>query len=1024
MNIPDGNPGRAASLYEGVSALLQLFFDKKQMELLDGAINLFHDNIGLVPEDDPDRSALLTNAGAVFGTRFSHTRMLVDIDESIRLTREAIELTDYQASLITLYDNLARAYQNKFSKTGNLEDLNEGTEAKLTCIAVTPDDDPRWPLMMSELGSRLGDKFTRTGRMEDLEDGIRAARQAVEAAHDHSPDRGTCFNNLGTLLSIKFRNLGKKQDLNEAIHYAREALNIHTPGQGFRILRLSNLGTRLGFRFAAFGHMQDLEEAVQRMQEAAHLTQGPVRFVDRRTLCGILSNLALQLGRAYDYTRDVGFLEHAISETRKAIKVIRMPDDETAVASDPSALLIGLQPSDLGSLLANLAGLLMARPEEVMSLAEAQEAVTVAEEAVENLNRSDPLRVIDSAFNNLGHSFYRRFLSDDGPKDPLDLDRAIEWGTKAIETSPADHPERATWLLYLGDYLFSRYTSSGNGEDLERFTESLIQVVLSEGCRIKMRIQASRRFLSSPGCLDNGNIERSYTVARAATRLLSSYASSSALRPAEMRFLLHEAVGIASDCAAIVLHMGRGPSEALETLEMGRGVIASSVLDLRTDASLLRQKHPELARLYDDLRSELDAPGLPEVTGNRDAGSATVFDRRQRAGSEMARLLETIRKQDGFEQFLVPPTEGQMRRAASHGPIVYVNMSMHRCDALIIEESGVRALELPKLTWDRASESLERLQSPETLEWLWDVAVEPILEELGFTGPPGDVWPRVWWIPTGPLVRFPFHAAGRHFAPGHKTCLDRVISSYNASIKGILHSRQRPSPNETQSNVVLVSMGDTPGLGRLQHAESEVDIVEAICLSVGLPCKRPAAAQEDVLKALRGCRVFHFAGHGSTRTNPLQSSLLLGDWKSRPLTVESILDTNLSSGPPFLAYLSACRTGRVENEWLADEHLHVTSAFQLAGFRHVVGTLWDADDALCEDMAERFYGFVSGSGFEDGCVSDGLHRATRSLRDEWVDEQKRLRLEREQKRGSERTIERHETAQRMPAWVPYVHFGV
>ncbi|KAF6834671.1 TPR domain containing protein [Colletotrichum plurivorum] len=1023
MSIPDGSPGRAASLYEGISALLQLFFEDKQMALLDGAIDLFHDNIGLVPEDDPERSALLTNAGAVFGTRFSHTRMLVDIDESIRLTREAIEITDNIANLITLYDNLSRAYQNRFNKTGKLEDMNDGIEAKSTCIAITPEDHPQWPAFMSELGSRLGDRFARTGQMTDLEDGIQAARQAVEAAQDHNPGRARCSNNLGTLLSLKFKSLGAKQDLNESIHYGREALSTGTIDQGRRIIYLSNLGNRLGFRFEAFGHMQDLEEAIQRLREAAHLIQGPVRFVDRRTHCGILSNLALQLRRAYEYTRSMEFLEDAISETRNAIKVTRMPDDETTLASDPGAMLLGLPSSDLGSLLANLAGLLNSRPEELVGPAEAQEAIRIAEEAVDNLSRVDPLRVIDTAFNNLGGAFYRRFAIDGASKDESDLGRAIEWATKAIETSPTDHPERASWLMNLGGYLQQRYARSGSAEDLDRSIESLSQVVLFEGGRINTRIVASRKFLSAPGCLEDRNVERSYTVARAATRLISSFASS-ALRPEEMRFLLHEAVGVASDCAAIALHMGRGASEALKTLEMGRGVIASSVLDLRTDASLLRQKHPELAKLYDDLRSGLDAPGLPEATGTRNAESASLFDRRQRAGSEMARLLETIRKQDGFEQFLVPATEAQMRAAASHGPIVYINMSIHRCDALIIEESGVRALELPRLTWSRATEHVERLQSPETLIWLWDAIVEPILEELGFTGPPGDAWPRVWWIPTGPLVRFPFHAAGRHFVPGHKTCLDRVISSYNASIKGILHSHQRPNPNKTQSNVVLVSMGDTPELGRLQHAESEVDIVEAICLSVGLPCERPAAAQEDVLNALRSCRVFHFAGHGSTRTNPLQSSLLLGDWKSRPLTVESILDTNLSSGPPFLAYLSACRTGRVENEWLADEHLHVTSAFQLAGFRHVVGTLWDADDALCEDMAERFYGFVSGSGFEDGCVSEGLHRATRSLRDEWIDEQKRLRLEREQNRGLERTIERHETAQRMPAWVPYVHFGV
>jgi CHAT domain-containing protein len=41
-----------------------------------------------------------------------------------------------------------------------------------------------------------------------------------------------------------------------------------------------------------------------------------------------------------------------------------------------------------------------------------------------------------------------------------------------------------------------------------------------------------------------------------------------------------------------------------------------------------------------------------------------------------------------------------------------------------------------------------------------------------------------------------------------------------------------------------------------------------------------------------------------------------------------------------LAFLSACQTARNPARDLLDEAIHLASAFQLAGYPHVVGTLW------------------------------------------------------------------------------------
>ncbi|KAK1993571.1 hypothetical protein LX36DRAFT_661406 [Colletotrichum falcatum] len=387
----------------------------------------------------------------------------------------------------------------------------------------------------------------------------------------------------------------------------------------------------------------------------------------------------------------------------------------------------------------------------------------------------------------------------------------------------------------------------------------------------------------------------------------------------------------------------------------------------------------------------------------------------------MDSLIDNIRGRPGFERFLLSATEDEMRKAAVCGPIVVINVSSHRCDALVVERSGVRVVDLPQLTQDSLEKRASELRSVETLAWLWDVVVGPVLDELGFIAPPaGDTWPHVWWIPTGTLTRFPIHAAGHHTKNSTETVLDRVVSSYSSSIRSIVHTRQQRLLETSAAlglKVVLVDMEETPGQSRLCHAKVETEAVEEVCDSIGLPCNQPPAYKKDVLAVLESYGILHFAGHGVTRPDPLQSLLLLKDWETNPLTVESLLDTNLSANSPFLAYLSACGTGRIQDDHVVDESIHLTSAFQLAGFRHVIGTLWEVDDAVCADMARMTYEFMGEKAFSDESVSFGLHRAMRRLRVQWI----RTKSVRETNRDGVLVTD---PAQDTPTWVPYVHYGV
>ncbi|KAH7161297.1 CHAT domain-containing protein [Dactylonectria macrodidyma] len=238
--------------------------------------------------------------------------------------------------------------------------------------------------------------------------------------------------------------------------------------------------------------------------------------------------------------------------------------------------------------------------------------------------------------------------------------------------------------------------------------------------------------------------------------------------------------------------------------------------------------------------------------------------------------------------------------------------------------------------------------------------------------------------------------------------------------------------NKLPNHVALVSMQDTPEQNRLQYASDETRAVGEICESLHLQCIQPEEpCNAAVLEALEACSIIHFAGHGVTnREDPLRSLLLLKDWKEDPLTIGSILDMDLKHNLPFLAYLSACGTGRILDEKSIDESIHIISAFQLIGFRHVVGTLWEVNDELCAYMARLIYEFLLASGVGDNAVSGGLHHASRSLRDEWVREECHARNQesgpQEPARDiiSGRDVVLCEVLEpKRPLWAPYVHFG-
>jgi hypothetical protein len=471
------------------------------------------------------------------------------------------------------------------------------------------------------------------------------------------------------------------------------------------------------------------------------------------------------------------------------------------------------------------------------------------------------------------------------------------------------------------------------------------------------------------------------------------------LRRADMEHRLTELseLTVATDAAATSVRIRR-PTQALELLEQGRGLLLSYALDTRGELDDLRAAAPELADEFTVLRERLGEAtddGLsieePAAGAEPDVGET---DLRYRLAAQWDDVLGRIRALPGFERFLLAPRLEDMAPAAAAGPVVTVNVSQHGCAALILTEGKVRAVRLPALTiegvaarvpaFHDALDSVHRgglvarLEAQaairDTLGWLWDTVTGPVLDALGYRRPPppGRPWPRVWWSPTWQLNFLPLHAAGHH-ADNGPAVLDRVVSSYTPTVRALLHARtRRPQPRRQ----LAVSLPVTPDQPPLPSAT--VELAAASWSGEQTTLSGVAATHDRVLDALPAASWAHFACHAhSDPARPSRSHLLLHD---RPLHVAEI--SRLDLGHAELAYLSACATARGGTD-LADEAIHIASAFQLAGYRHVVATLWPVQDAYAETVAQRFYQRIPSPTAVDAPSIDpalALHETIRELR--------------------------------------------
>lgn len=729
---------------------------------------------------------------------------------------------------------------------------------------------------------------------------------AAAAPYDERPLRLT---ELGTAYRRRSTCHGLSADLDHAIDCHEQALDQAGADDTDGMMILSNLGLAYGARSELSGVAADLKRAIDFLERAM---AAPTRDPDQRLAA--MSSAGLFHLRRFRLDGDAADLDRSIE---LQIPVL----DATAPGHARYA-----------GRTANLAVAYEARFDKDGRRADLDRALDLADRAVAATPADSPALPIRLSIR--GGARLDRYVTD---RASGELERAIEDLGHALDATPDGHPQVAPVVGQIARAHLAP-GAAGLRPDLRTLEAWEARLRSARGASPSDRALAGRNL----GTLANacGQYELAARVLDEAVGLMPAVPlrgtdwTDRERRFGEQRGLVSQA--FAAHCALL------DPLRAVQQSELGRGMQLAAVLDAHDDLVDLERELPELARPFRRVRKELT--GSP-------ASQSVLWSR-------YGDLVARIREQPGFARFLLPPRVEELRRAAAGGTVVLVNCGRDRADAVLIGSEGdPRHVPLPALSSsdvearaesmvDSAHTGRRDLAMADRLAWLWDTVVRPVRDALPQSGTPH----RVWWLPIGLLGLFPLHAAGH---PGQPGALDAFVSSYTPTLRILAHARDRPS--RAARRQLTVALPNTAGMPSLPGT-----LAEALDLHRRHP-DQPALLNEDatigqVAAGLSTATWAHFACHAlADYSAPSNGGLCLSDGV---LTIPEI--SRLALADTQLAYLSACSTGYRNLEHV-DESLNLASAFQLAGFRHVIASLWPLNDSFGAVASRMFYAELSGA---------------------------------------------------------------
>ncbi|KAG1781138.1 CHAT domain-containing protein [Suillus placidus] len=927
---PVSHPDHATALTNLAWARLKGYI-QNDLQDIDATTSLFREALALRPQRHPDHPLSLYNLTEALTWRHNKKHTAADIREAAQLYHELLPLCPEGTYLRSIAAG-ANSVNYVIGGCNNLpiDASDEGIHLRRVVLELCPLGHQLRPIALDNLAQSVEVRFDQHGSIDDLDTSIQLGREAVSLCPEGHSDCDCYLNNLAFSLVSRFNHQGKLNDLDEAISLHEEALRLRPVGHESRDNSLDNLGGALITRFNKRGDIDDITRAISLRCEA--LTLRPPGHPRRDTT---LSNLALALKTRYDKLDVSEDLNEAIDLYRESLRLKRLDHPERHVT------------------LSNLSAALCSHFTHTQKNEDVEEAITICQESLVALSSLHPARYF--SYMRLQNAYLSRY---EILHDPADLSLAIENSRLASRHPTQGFPRRIirayNWAVTVEQH--------GHESALEAYSTffELLDAHLATRSSATSRREAAASFHYA--------------------RTLPVDAASCAIRCNNLR-------------------------HAVELVEQGRGQQWSLASRLRTPVEDLESANPNQAHNYLE---------LSKLVSNAAQSSATITDRAaaDRAATEYRRLtmqweaaVAEIRNLRAFSRFLLPPLYEDLQAAARQGPVIILIASQYSCNAIIFPTLGdphhvplssvtLADLKTLKDSFTRAIRHASRMNPTELRTDLivlsriiWDEIMLPIVNVLEHVLKLKRR-SRIWLCPTAAFTSIPLHAANpfqtKADRSGKEPCLeDLYICSYTPTLSALIRSRQLMKKRVPPSFVAIGQGQPGGGKGKaLLAVDSELMLVHKLVPATAnrTTISGDAATRAGALEALQGNTWVHLACHGKQDpAQPYDSHFVM---KDEHLTLLDIMERNVPHAE--FAFLSACHTA-VGDEETPDEVIHLAAGLQFSGFKSVVGTLWEVDDAVAKHVVKAFYKNMFEDLKDDGAMDCtkaawALNRATQAVK--------------------------------------------
>jgi hypothetical protein len=249
-----------------------------------------------------------------------------------------------------------------------------------------------------------------------------------------------------------------------------------------------------------------------------------------------------------------------------------------------------------------------------------------------------------------------------------DLEAALKYDLAAVAATPLGHPVLPQWQTGLAISYLDRYELYGDVQDLNKAQELYISAMQSQTAAPQNIWTIAESFTQGDQFFDPHHIPKGFSLALNILPALLWLGNSIEIR--------HDTL-LRNDVAKFI-------ATAVTTLEQGLSTTHQQNLELKLHHTNVELELPELSKELENISASLQgALHTPDPSVNY---HLLAHNRQQ--------LISQIRTHPGFEDFLLPPKYPALAKAAQFGPVIVLNHTEARTDAIIILSSSTQPIHL------------------------------------------------------------------------------------------------------------------------------------------------------------------------------------------------------------------------------------------------------------------------------------------------------------------------------------------